>query len=115
MPTTRPGSSISMPRTCTGLLTSTRSNVFNRPHLPNSTAIAACPSSHTRPPSVHVPAILFVVCPEFPPQSWLFIKDHEQMHGEGNRYDGSNRYWVSVSEHNPQPDPPGCEALVHGV
>src|SRR5208282_547960 len=73
------------------------------------------PASHTRPPSMHVSAIQFVICPEFPTQSWLFIKDDEQMYGEGNRCDGSNRQWAGVSEYNPQPAPARGEALVHGV
>ena len=42
------------------------------------------PASQPRPPPIHVPAIRFIVCPEFPAQSWLFIKDHKQMHAEGN-------------------------------
>jgi len=42
------------------------------------------PTAHTRPPSAYVPAILFVVRLEFTAQSWLFVKDHEQMYGEGN-------------------------------
>src|SRR5271167_2917353 len=86
------------------------------PHICSVTPLLwLVPASHTRPPSIDVPAILFVGCPEFPAQSWLFIKDDEQMYGECNRYHGSNRHWVGLSEYNPQPDPSPCEALVHGV
>ncbi len=73
------------------------------------------PASHMRPPSIHVPAILFVVCPEFAAQSWLLIKEHEQMYAEGNRYPCCNRGWVGAPESHPQPNPPCCEAHVHGV
>jgi len=81
----------------------------------NSALLRPVPASHTRPPSIHVPAILFVVCPEFAAQSWLFIKEHEQMYGERNRRHGSKRGWVGVPENYPQPNPSGCEAQIHGV
>jgi hypothetical protein len=73
------------------------------------------PPSHTWPPATNVPAILFVVCPEFLAQSRLFIKDHEQMHTEGNCCDGSDQSRVAVPENHPQPDPARCKAHVHGV
>jgi len=36
------------------------------------------------------------------------------MYGEGNGSHGGDRR-VGVSEHEPQPDPPGCEARVYRV
>lgn len=77
-------------RNCS-LLTSAQSYLFIRHPSRNSPLLRLVPASHTRPPSIHVPAIQFVVCPEFAAQSWLFIKKHEQMYGEGNRRHGSNR------------------------
>jgi hypothetical protein len=66
--------------------------VTNRPHLPNPTAIAVCPSlAHAAtidPRSGNTVRSLS----EFPARSRLFIKDDEQKYGEGNRYDSSNRY-----------------------
>jgi hypothetical protein len=67
------------------LFTSARRNVFYRAHLPSPPLLRLVPASHARPPSIHVPAILFVVCPEFAEQSGLFIKDNKQMYGEGDR------------------------------
>jgi len=51
-------------------------------------------------------AILLIVCPEFAAQSGLFIKENEQMYGEGDRCHASNRGWVGVPEDHPQPNPP---------
>ena len=45
----------------------------------------------SRPPPIYVPTILFVVCPKFPAQSWLFIEQHEQMCAEGNRHKHGNQ------------------------
>src|SRR5215469_343841 len=73
------------------------------------------PTSQTWPPSIHVPAILLVLSSEFGAQSWLFVKEYEQVYAEGNRDRGSNRGWVGVPENYPQSDPPCCEAHVHGV
>ena len=72
----------------------------------NSALLRPVPASHTRPPSIHVPAILLIVCPEFTAQSGLFIKENEQINGEGDRCHASNRGWVGVPEDHPQPNPP---------
>src|ERR1700720_4516356 len=73
------------------------------------------PGSHAWPPATDVPAILFVVCAEFLAQGWLFIKHHKQMNAESNRRHGSDHRRIGATEHNPQSDPPCCEAHVHGV
>jgi hypothetical protein len=65
----------------TRLFRSARSTVFYRAHLPNPPLLWLVPASHAQPPSIHVPAIPFVVCPEFAAQSGLFIKENEQMYG----------------------------------
>src|SRR3989442_15114363 len=59
--------------------------------------------------------MLFVVRSELPAQSLLLIKDHEQVYAEGNGRHGSNQTWFGVSEYNPQPNPAGGEAEVHGI
>jgi hypothetical protein len=66
--------------------------------LTSSSLLRLAPASDTRPPSIYVPAILFVLCSEFAAQSWLFIKEHEQMYAEGNRDCGSDRGWFGVPE-----------------
>jgi hypothetical protein len=84
LPTTRPEPGGFLPPasgTRTKLFTSARSNVFYRVHSLNPPLLRLVPASYARPPSVHVPAILFVVCPEFAAQSGLFIKENEQTPG----------------------------------
>jgi hypothetical protein len=88
---------------------------FNRPQLPKSMLLRLLPGSRARPPSIYVPAVFLVFCPEFPTQSRLFVKDYEQMNAEGNGDHDRNSQRVSVPEHNPQADPARREAQVHGV
>src|SRR5213593_1869724 len=73
------------------------------------------PGSHARPPAPHVPAILFVICPELLAQRRLFIQDDKQMHAERNGCHRGDRYRIGVSENDPQPDPSDAEAHVHLV
>ena len=63
------------------------------------------PRSNTRPPAGYVPAILFVVCPEFVPQSRLFVESDKQVHAERDDGHRRDRRRISVAKHNPQPDP----------
>src|SRR5205809_2590044 len=73
------------------------------------------PGSHARPPAPHVPAILFVICPELLAQRRLFIQDDKQTHAERNGCHRRDHSRVSMSENDPQPDPADCEADVHRV
>jgi hypothetical protein len=90
-----------------------REATFSIEHIcPIRPLLRLVPASHARPPSIHVPAILFVFCPEFAAQSGLFIKENEKMYGEGNRCHASNRGWVGVPENHPQPTPPHRNAWI---
>src|ERR1700733_7934945 len=84
-------------------------------YLTSRLCLRFVPGSRSRPPPTYVPAILFIVSSEFPLPCCVFIKDHEEMYAEGNRHHSSNQCWIGMSKHNPQPDPPRCEAQVHWV
>jgi hypothetical protein len=73
------------------------------------------PAPCTWPPAANIAAILFVICPEFPAQSWFFVKDYEQIYRERSGCHGSDHSWVRVSEYNPEPDPTDCETQVHWI
>jgi hypothetical protein len=45
------------------------------------------PASYPRPPSIHIPAILFVICAELSTQGRLFIEYNEEVHPNGNGND----------------------------
>lgn len=59
--------------------------------LSSAPLLRLVPGSHVRPPTIHIPAIFFVLWSEFAAQSWLFIKEHEQVYAKGNGDHGSNR------------------------
>ena len=76
---------------------------------------AHVPRSQARPPATNVTAIVDIVRAKLLAQGRLLIKDDKQMYSEGDRRHGCDRHRVGVSEDNPKPDPPGCEADVHRV
>jgi hypothetical protein len=59
--------------------------------LSSAPLLRLVPGSHVRPPTIHIPAIFFVLWSEFAAQSWLFIKEHEQVYAQGNGDHGGNR------------------------
>src|SRR6266851_1600282 len=73
------------------------------------------PAPQPRPPAAHVAAILVVLRPELPAQRRLLVKNDKKMDAEGNRCDRSHHSRVGVPENHPQPNPPRCEAQIHGV
>src|SRR5207245_8499671 len=85
------------------------------PSVTTRASLRLIPAPHPRPPATHIPAILFVLCPELVAQRRLFVEDYKQMHTEGNGRHGSDGCRVRVSEHNAQPDPSHREAHIHRV
>ena len=73
------------------------------------------PASHTRPPSIHVPAIIDIVRAELLVQRRLFIEHHKQVYSEGNGPYGGDCHQVGVSEDDPKPNPSSCKAKVHWI
>jgi len=60
-------------------------------------------------------AILFVVGAEFREESWFLVKGDEEVDGQGDCQDGGDGLGVGVAENDPEADPAGGEAFVHGV
>jgi hypothetical protein len=73
------------------------------------------PAMSTRPPSIHVSAVLFVIGAELPTQGGLFIEQNEEVHSHGSSDDCCVRGRVGVAKYNPQSNPAHRKAQIHGI